>query len=106
LRFSGSSIDEHTLKASRSKAISSGITGGVRLRRLDAILAVYLNCAIREEAMRAFIEHRGRYGFLGFKPRFTLYLQIEFSNEERAIVGMRALQIYIFDLSPGFLIGK
>src|ERR1700735_1007338 len=53
--------------------------------------------------MGAFIEHRGRYGFLGFKPRFTLYLQIEFSNEERAIVRTRALQNYIFDLSPGYL---
>ena len=53
--------------------------------------------------MRAFIEHRGHYGFLGFNPRFTLYLQIEFSNEERAIVRTRALQNYIFDLSPGYL---
>ena len=53
--------------------------------------------------MRAFIEHRGRYSFLGSRPRFTLYLQIEFSSEERAIVNTRALQNYIFDLSPGFL---
>jgi hypothetical protein len=53
--------------------------------------------------MRALVEHRGRYGFFGFNPRFTLYLQIEFSNEERAIVRTRALQNYIFDLSPGYL---
>jgi hypothetical protein len=57
----------------------------------------------REDAVRAFIEHRGRYGFLRLTPRFTLYLNIEFSNEERAIVKTRALQNYIFDLSPGFL---
>lgn len=53
--------------------------------------------------MRAFVEHRGHYGLLGFNPRFTLYLNIEFSNEERAIVQTRALQNYIFDLSPGYL---
>jgi hypothetical protein len=53
--------------------------------------------------MRAAIEHQGRYGVLGFKPRFTLYLCIEFTNEERAIVSKRALQNYVFDLSPGYL---
>lgn len=53
--------------------------------------------------MRALIEHRGRYGIFGFKPQFTLYLLIEFSNEERAIVRARALQNYNFDLSPGYL---
>ena len=53
--------------------------------------------------MRAFVEHRGRYNLFGFNPKFTLYLRLEFSNEERAIVRMRALQNYIFDLSPGYL---
>ena len=53
--------------------------------------------------MRAFIEHRGHYRFFIFNPKFTLYLRLEFSNEERAIVRTRALQNYGFDLSPGFL---
>jgi hypothetical protein len=53
--------------------------------------------------MRAFVEHRGHYGFLGFGPKYTLHLAIEFSNEERAIIQQRALQNYIFDLSPGYL---
>lgn len=53
--------------------------------------------------MRAFIEHKGHYGFLGGNPRFILHLDIDFSNEERAIIRARALQDYIFDLSPGFL---
>ena len=53
--------------------------------------------------MRALVEHRGHYNVFGFRPKFTLHLQIEFSNEERAIVRARALQNYAFDLSPGFL---
>lgn len=53
--------------------------------------------------MRAFVEHRGRYGLFGFGPRYTLYLALEFSNEERAIIHERALQNYVFDLSPGYL---
>jgi hypothetical protein len=53
--------------------------------------------------MRAFVEHRGRYGLFGFSPRYTFYLAIQFSNEERAIIQQRALQNYIFDLSPGYL---
>ena len=56
--------------------------------------------------VRASIEHKGHYGFLGFRPQFILHLYIEFSNEERAIIRTRALQEYIFDLSPGFLAGS
>lgn len=53
--------------------------------------------------MRFAIEHRGRYGLFRNRPRFTLYLSLEFSNEERAISDVRALQNYVFDLSPGYL---
>ncbi len=53
--------------------------------------------------MRAFIEHKGHYGFFGRAPKFVLHLDIVFSNEERAIIKTRALQDYVFDLSPGFL---
>ena len=56
--------------------------------------------------MRASIEHKGHYGFLGFNPQFILHLDIQFSNEERAIIRARALQDYVFDLSPGFIAGS
>ena len=56
--------------------------------------------------VRASIEHKGHYGFLGFSPQFVLHLDIQFSNEERAIIRTRALQDYVFDLSPGFLAGS
>ena len=56
--------------------------------------------------VRASIEHKGHYGFLGFNPQFILHLDIQFSNEERAIIRTRALQNYVFDLSPGFLAGS
>src|SRR5271163_3478855 len=56
--------------------------------------------------VRASIEHKGQYGLLGFNPQFILHLDIQFSNEERAIIRTRALQNYIFDLSPGFLAGS
>lgn len=53
--------------------------------------------------MRAYIQHRGHYRFWAFNPKFILHLDIQFSNEERAIIQARALQNYVFDLSPGFL---
>ena len=56
--------------------------------------------------VRASIEHKGHYGFLGFNPQFILHLDLQFSNEERAIIRTRALQEYVFDLSPGFLAGS
>ena len=56
--------------------------------------------------MRALIEHRGHYGFFGFRPEFLLHLDIQFSNEERAIIKTRALQDYVFNLSPGILAGS
>ena len=53
--------------------------------------------------MRAFIEHRGQHGVFGMRPRFVLHLHLTFSNEERAIIQTRALDNYVFDLSPGYL---
>ena len=53
--------------------------------------------------MRAFIEHRGQHGFLGLRPRFVLHLHFAFSNEEKATIQTRALDNYVFDLSPGYL---
>jgi hypothetical protein len=56
--------------------------------------------------VRALIEHRGHYGFFGFRPEFLLHLDIQFSNEELAIIRTRALQEYVFNLSPGILAGS
>ena len=56
--------------------------------------------------MRALIEHQGHYGFFGFRPEFLLHLDLRFSNEERAIIRTRALQEYVFNLSPGILAGS
>src|ERR1700723_3210627 len=75
---------------------------------LDSKFLEALNICIkgRGQDVRASIEHKGHYGFLGFNPQFILHLDIQFSNEERAIIRTRALQNYIFDLSPGFLAGS
>jgi hypothetical protein len=75
---------------------------------LDSEFIKALNICIkgRGQDVRASIEHKGHYGFLGFNPQFILHLDIQFSNEERAIIRTRALQDYVFDLSPGFLAGS
>jgi hypothetical protein len=53
--------------------------------------------------MRFGLQHNGRYALFGCRPRFTLRLSIDFSDEERAIAAVRALHNYVFDLSPGYL---